>query len=412
MNNLEFNVIQYLRTPIAIRARCDRLFNLACQDKLRYFRVNLTQLDKAANYVIDVIREQYPDFNIPFHSRWRHFEIGGISRISELDESLKTLTPIDKIKIKFDLAIISVLLDAGAGTNWQYYEQETGQIYHRSEGLAIASFRMFCQGIFSSNPDFPFQADAAALSQLKLQTLAAGFQVTQDNPLIGLEGRLELLQNLGKIISHNHLFFDSENPRPGNLGKYLYDIYSETRTIKAAEILSCILQGIGEIWPGRYKISGVNLGDVWQHSALQGENIGDGYVPFHKLSQWLTYSLLEPLQEIGLEVIELEALTGLPEYRNGGFCLDIGLLEAKDRNIFLERHLPGSEVIVEWRALTVNLLDIIAISIREKLNLTAVELPLVKILQGGTWTAGRKIAAELRVGGIPPIQIESDGTVF
>jgi hypothetical protein len=58
------------------------------------------------------------------------------------------------------------------------------------------------------------------------------------------------------------------------------------------------------------------------------------------------------------------------------------------------------------------LLDRIAVAIRQQLNLSAAELPLVKVLQGGTWTAGRRIAAELREGGIPPIQIESDGTVF
>ena len=413
MNNLELEAIEYLRTPIAIREKCDRLFNLACEDKLRYFRVDLTELDKAANYVIEVIRQQYPDFNIPFHSRWRHFEVGEIPRLAELDKTLAQFTPIDKAKVKFDLAIISVLLDAGAGADWQYYEQETEQVYRRSEGLAVASFRMFCQGIFSSNPNFPFQADAVALSQLKLQTLATGLQVTQNNPLVGLEGRLELLQKLGKILSKNPLLFGNEHPRPGNLARYLYDSRcSGMMTIKAAEVLSAILAGIGEIWPGRYAISGVNLGDVWVHPALQEENIGDKYVPFHKLSQWLTYSLLEPLQEIGLEVMALDELTGLPEYRNGGFCLDMGLLQVKDRTIFLESHLPGSEIIVEWRALTVNLLDKIAESIREKLNLTTAELPLVKILQGGTWTAGRKIAAELRVGGVPPIQIESDGTVF
>jgi Protein of unknown function (DUF1688) len=58
------------------------------------------------------------------------------------------------------------------------------------------------------------------------------------------------------------------------------------------------------------------------------------------------------------------------------------------------------------------LLDLIAVTVREKLGMSPEELPLVKILQGGTWTAGRKIAAELRTNGIPPIQIESDGTVF
>jgi hypothetical protein len=333
--------------------------------------------------------------------------------LAELDAALAQFTLLEKAKIKFDLAIISVLLDAGAGADWQYCELETGQVYCRSEGLAVASFRMFCQGFFSSNSDFPWQADSQGLSQLTLLTLAAGFQVSPENQLIGLIGRLELLQRLGNAICQHPLLFGSENPRPGNLVKYLLETRSSgLKTIKAAEVLSAVLKGFGEIWPGRYAIGGVNLGDVWPHPALQGENLGSELVPFHKLSQWLTYSLLEPLQELGLEVIGLDELTGLAEYRNGGFCLDIGLLQAKDLAIFEESYLPGSEVIVEWRSLTVNLLDKIAAAMREKLCLNATELPLVKILQGGTWAAGRKIAAELRAGGVPPIQIKSDGTVF
>ncbi|MEG4970567.1 URC4/urg3 family protein [Microcoleus sp. B6-A1] len=413
LHNIELETVEYLRTPAAIRQKCDRLFDLASQDKLRYFRVDLSQLDKAANYVIDTTRQQYPDFNIPFHSRWRHFEAGNLSRLAELNAAIAEFALIEQAKIKFDLAIVSVLLDAGAGADWQYCEQETGQVYRRSEGLAIASLRMFCQGVFSSNPDFPWQADSRGLSQLKLETLAAGFQVSRDNPLVGLTGRLELLQRLGNAICQHPLLFGSENPRPGNLAKYLLDSgVSGGKTVKAAVVLSAVLTGFGEIWPGRYAIGGVNLGDVWRHPALTGENLGDELVPFHKLSQWLTYSLLEPLQELGLEVAGLDELTGLPEYRNGGLCLDIGLLRAKDSAIFEQSYLPGSEVIVEWRSLTVNLLDKIAAAIREKLHLSADQLPLVKILQGGTWAAGRKIAGELRPGGVPPIQIESDGTVF
>jgi hypothetical protein len=183
-------------------------------------------------------------------------------------------------------------------------------------------------------------------------------------------------------------------------------------SLAATTVLSAVLQGLGNIWPGRLAIAGVNLGDVWVHSALKGERPSDQYVPFHKLSQWLTYSLLEPLQELGLEITGLDQMTGLPEYRNGGLCLDLGLLEVKNTAILQERHLPGSEVIVEWRSLTVSLLDKIAAAIRQQLNLSAVDLPLVKVLQGGTWTAGRRIAAQLRVGGVPPLQIESDGTVF
>jgi len=434
LNTYEQQAIAYLRTPAAIRERCDRLYTLACADQLHHFRCNLHQLDRVANYVIEVIRAEYPDLNIPFHSRWRHFEVGNIPRLAELEQHLAGLTPLQKAQTKFDLAIVSVLLDAGAGSDWQYHEHETGLVFRRSEGLAVASFRMFCQGAFSSDSQCPLQADAQGLQQLTAQKLAQGFQVSQANPLLGMEGRVELLQRLGQSLNTMPQLFDRENPRPGNLVNYLLGLDLGTgdwrlgtgetefpipspqspipNQLAASKVLSAVLEGLGNIWPGRLAIAGVNLGDVWLHSALKGDKISDRYVPFHKLSQWLTYSLLEPLQELGLEITGLDELTGLPEYRNGGLCLDLGLLEVKDSAILQERHLPGSEVIVEWRALTVSLLDRIATAIRQQLNLSATQLPLVKVLQGGTWTAGRRIAAELRVGGAPPIQIESDGTVF
>ncbi len=452
--------IAYLRTTAAIRERCDRLFNLCCNDQLSYFSCNLIQLDRVADYVIEVIGEEYPDFQIPFHSRWRHFEAGNIPRIAELEEKLREFTPIEKLQIKFDLVIVSVLLDAGAGAAWQYREAETGLVFCRSEGLAIASFHIFCQGMFSSDSDYPLQVDAKGLQELTIDKLAAGFQVSDANPLVGLAGRLELLQRLGTSLLALPQIFGNIQPRPGNLVDYLLNLGIEndnfsgkshnsplpitqikskvnsqtsklippqvtahslhpTPALPATIVLKSILEGLGNIWPGRIAIAtpargiaNVNLGDVWIHPALKGDKPYQEYVPFHKLSQWLTYSLLEPLQEFGIEITDLDELTGLPEYRNGGLFIDLGLLELKDTTILQQRYLPGSEIIVEWRALTVILLDRIAETIRQKLNLTSAELPLVKVLQGGTWTAGRRIAAKLRQGGIPPIQIQSDGTVF
>lgn len=416
MRDSEFSgtveAIEFLRTPATIRHQCQRLFNLACDDQLRYFRVDLSVLDRVAQYVLEVTQEQYPDLQIPFHSRWRHFEVGNVSRLGELEAVLTDLPQLEQVKVKFDLAMISVLLDAGAGATWQYCEPETGQVYCRSEGLAVASFRMFCQGIFSSNPEFPWQADATKLASLELSELATGFQVTSENPLVGLTGRLNLLQKLGQVLTQYPEYFGTEPQRPGNLASYFVNSCQSDQRLKATAVLKVILDSLGDIWPGRYAVAGVNLGDVWPHPALESEPVINQFVPFHKLSQWLTYSLLEPLQEIGLEIVGLNELTGLPEYRNGGLCLDTGLLQLKSLEVLQKKHLPSSEIIVEWRALTVILLDKIAEQIRQKLSQTAVELPLVKVLQGGTWTAGRRLAAQLRTGGIPPLQIESDGTVF
>lgn len=400
--------ITYLRSAAAIRDRCGQLFALACENQLRYFSCDLSQLDRVADYVIQVTRDSYPDRAIPFHSRWRHFEVGDRPRLADLEARLAAFTPIERLWAKWDLAIVSVLLDAGAGSAWRYREHQTGTVFTRSEGLAIASFDAFCAGLFSSNPTAPLQVDAIALQHLTAAQLEHAFQVNSENPLVGLSGRVQLLNQLGKTLQARSDLFGDAPQRPGYLAKTVIE-QASVGAIAAHHVFSAVLDAFSTIWPGRVELAGVNLGDVWPHPALSSQ---PPLVPFHKLSQWLTYSLLEPLQDFGLAISSLDALTGLPEYRNGGLCLDLGLLTVRDAEIFQQVHVPSAEVIVEWRALTVVLLDRIAAVMRQKLHLSAAELPLVKVLQGGTWTAGRRIAAELRPGGVPPIQIDSDGTVF
>ena len=63
----------------------------------------------------------------------------------------------------------------------------------RSEGLAVASLRMFEAGAFSSDPADPLRADAERLTHLKHEEIADGFQSMVGNRLVGVEGRAELL---------------------------------------------------------------------------------------------------------------------------------------------------------------------------------------------------------------------------
>jgi hypothetical protein len=135
-------------------------------------------------------------------------------------------------------------------------------------------------------------------------------------------------------------------------------------------------------------------------------------VPLHKLSQWLTYSLIEPLQQAGFTVTDIDGLTGLAEYRNGGLFVDGGVLVLRNNEDATRAHQVDSALVVEWRALTVALLDRLALAVRTKLNKKAAALPLAKILQGGTWAAGRELAFARRADGSPPIKVISYGTVF
>jgi hypothetical protein len=159
------------------------------------------------------------------------------------------------------------------------------------------------------------------------------------------------------------------------------------------------------------------LGECWPHPALQetaarSGNATDGYVALHKLSQWLSYSLIEPLQNAGIEVTGLNELTGLPEYRNGGLLIDMNVIAPRDAAALSQSHGVSEPFVIGWRALTVALLDRLAPLVGERLGLANDGFLLARVLEGGTWAAGRRLAREKRGDGSPPFQIQSDGTVL
>ena len=401
-----------LLSAAAVRERSHQLLRAGLEGRLRHFAVDPDRLEACADEVVKTIREAYPSLDIPFHARWRHFSAGGHDRWDAVMHGAPWGTAADMARAAFDLAIVSVLLDAGAGAQWRYEEGRTGETYNRSEGLAVASFDMFVSGAFSLKPEDPFRVDADVLMTLTPEDLAEGFQVSDDNPLVGLEGRAALLNRLGRVVATNpDIFGQVDDPRPGGLVDGLAAT-EEDGNIKATSILEALLTHLGPIWPGRITLGGIDLGDTWRHPLVEAPDATKGLIPFHKLSQWLSYSLIEPLEWAGFTVVDVDGLTGLPEYRNGGLFLDTGVITLKDPADATRSHPVDSELVVEWRALTVALLDRIAEPIRTKLGFAAKDFPLAKVLEGGTWATGRRLAKEKRGDGSPPLSVISDGTVF
>jgi hypothetical protein len=437
-----------LRSARAVRERAQAMLALAERDALAHFRVDWSRLPAVVDRVLAVTRARYPDpAAIPPHARWRHFDAGGVDRLSALDARLRDLPVDEALRARFDLVVTSVLLDAGAGPRWSYREPGTDRVLTRSEGLAVASLHAFLAGTFSSDPRRqPLRADADGLRGVTEESLARAFQA-EDGSLAGLAGRAQLIRRLGEVVAASPRYFGGgPGARVGNLADHL--LRKTVRTplvvaglienaldalglgqtpslvpkprpagtlsdagrperapLAAPDLLTAVLDGLGPIWPGRVEVDGINLGDTWPHPQL-------GLVPFHKLSQWLSYSLIEPLEAAGVRVVAVDGLTGLAEYRNGGLFLDGGVLVAKDDRIFGQTHAVDAPLVVEWRALTVALLDRTAAEMRARLGLSAEALPLAKVLEGGTWQAGRALAAEKRSGGGPPLEVSSDGTVF
>ena len=397
-----------LRDTGTIRTRANALLARARAGQSEWFTISDdTALNHAAKIVADVTRERYGDGPIPYHSRWRHFEAGGVDRRAEMNHALSDVGIEARARAHIDLAVVSVLLDAGAGGGWRYVEAATGQSFSRSEGLGVASFRAFASGLFSSNTQRPFQADAAGLRAVTADQLGAAFQVSLTNPLIGLEGRVALLHRLGEALAAQPEVF-GRAARPGG---FFDALTKDSETVAAHDVLSLLLNTLATVWPAANHAENVALGDCWPHRAACGAGASDGWMPFHKLSQWLTYSLIEPLKWAGVTASGLDALTGLPEYRNGGLLLDAGVIVPKHASSLDRTWQVGDEFIVEWRALTVALLDELAPRVRKMLGKTEADMPLACVLEGGTWAAGRMLAQQLR-GGAPPLKIVSDGTVF
>jgi hypothetical protein len=410
--SLETSAALSLLNAGAVRERAHRLLAVGLEDRLPNFRVHLDRMDGVVDLVLETTRKAYPSFEVPFHSRWRHFVTNGDNRWADIADQTNWPDRAARARSEFDLAIVSVFLDAGAGPAWRYHDPNTGSDIGRSEGLGLASLAMFAGGAFSADPLQPLRADAEVLANLAIADLKRGMQVTDANPLLAIDGRAELLRRLGRLVaSKPDVFGSHDTPRPGGLFDRLAKL-AEGGKLPAPTILTELLQQLGPIWPSRLTLGGIALGDCWKHPMLTTQDATSGLVPLHKLSQWLAYSLIEPLQTAGIEVTDIDGLTGLAEYRNGGLFVDGGVLGFRDAEAAQREHEVASPLVVEWRALTVALLDRVADGLRQRLGLDATSMPLAKILEGGTWAAGRLLARERRADASPPVKIISDGTVF
>jgi hypothetical protein len=399
-----------LNTAAAVRERCGMVHRWVADGRSPHFTPDESRLAVVAAYVADVTREAYPDLNIPYHSRWRHFSASGIDRWGAL-AARSDADRLEHARMAVDLATVSVLLDAGAGDRWRYREAASGRSFAHSEGLAIASFDMFHAGAFSADPARPWRVDGVTLANIDAATLARHFQVDAGNPLVGLEQRSALLRRLGQALADRADLFARAGARPGNLVDYFLSV-ARDRRIPASKLLATLLDGLSSIWPSALTLDGCPVGDAGRHPAVRTGDATDRIVPFHKLSQWLAYSLIEPLEAARLAVERLHELTALAEYRNGGLLVDLGVIRPRAAIDPALRHEVGSELIVEWRALTVALMEPLVGLVREKLRLDA-SFTMPQLLQGGTWSAGRKIARALRPpDGPPPIAVAAHGTVF
>ncbi|KAI9309581.1 hypothetical protein BJ944DRAFT_258320 [Cunninghamella echinulata] len=433
----------YLTSINSVRDRCYKVQEAASRNQLKHFDVDNSKINDVVQIVVSLIKRDYDHpSQIPLHGRWRHFDVGGRPRIQTLINSWASLgqTPMEQTRRLLDLFTIACLLDIEAGHNWSFREKTTNRMHKRCEGVAVAILELFLSGYFSSDPSDPHRVDSEALSKITLESLTEGLQVTQTNILVGLDDRLGLLHNLGQVLKNRSEYFGVAVPRPGNLMDYLLEHKTTIKTQKGPlihlETLWPIVLEMGELWSAEKSKGGTpGLGDVWPCEAIKYSNDStEHFVSFHKLSQWLVYSLIEPMIKLlGATIEGTDLLTPLPDYRNGGLLIDTGFITLKTADLErgLENYrqnslLPGQPkveiapmfemsdpVVIEWRALTVAYLDLIAERVREAFKLSRKQLSLSQLIEGGTWNSGRELAEISRPNTQePPIVIKVEDRVI
>ena len=198
-----------------------------------------------------------------------------------------------------DLATVSVLLDAGAGDAWRYREAATGLHLRALGGARGRQPRHVCAPAdFPAMPTSRCGSTVAAWISLSARRWRATFRSTPDNPLVGLRARAALLRRLGARARSDGRTCSAARPRgPGNIVDHL--LGRRRRERRGAGACSTLLLD------GVVADLAVRTGDRRRPArrcrppsgGRCADDATDGIVPFHKLSQWLTYSLIEPLED-------------------------------------------------------------------------------------------------------------------
>ncbi|KAK4934627.1 hypothetical protein LTR10_024158 [Elasticomyces elasticus] len=155
--------VNYLLSLEAVRERANGVFDIAQLGGLKHFHYRPECIPEFAEAVAQTISRDLGPVRyheVPPHGRWQHFNVGGVDRVSRLLQGFRgTADPKEQARTLIDLIFVSVLLDEGAGNEWQYQEPNlpSGTVYDRSEGIAVASLYMFeSSGFFHSHPDRRF----------------------------------------------------------------------------------------------------------------------------------------------------------------------------------------------------------------------------------------------------------------
>ena len=220
--------------------------------------------------------------------------------------------------------------------------------------------------------DLPLPAELGDLladgaRRQRLEQLAEGLEKAPD--VFGIEGRFgNLLDPLLATASRSTPADGTTVPLAGGGGLAVQTVVDTPAPV------------IDPIVASTVSIGGRLCGDVWRHPLAWAEDRSRELVPFHALLLALTLDLVEPLQEAGAPIGDLDELPVPAGRALAGQILQLGLVRPRHAAVARLRHPPGSDIVIELRALAVALADRLVDRLRAELGRTVHDMPVVRIV--------------------------------
>lgn len=378
--------------PQEVRRRAHAFLDMGIAGKLNHVGLDLTKLDDALGLVLETTKEIYPDFQIPPYGIWRAFETGGIDRWSAMASAREFETAQEMLLAAADLALLALFMKTRHPGNWVFEDPMTGSKVAGDDALALAAFHMFASGSFSGEMTDPYRVDAETLVRLDLNELTSGLQWDRDADHELLGAMQAHLKRFGEAMAlRPDLFSEGKLTRPGVLALRLAG--EAGAGIDASKLLDNLLETFAPVWDGGAKAGDVGLGDSFDYT---GKSAGSETttVPFHLCAQEMVYSLLEPFAWAGFEVTGLEDLTPPSDLAHAALFVQTGVLAISSENDEALPEETKTDRMVELRAVSAALADKLADRLRSELDVSADQVPLTCILEGGTSRAGLRILSQ------------------
>ena len=265
-----------------------------------HFTLDESRLAAVAGYVADVTRDAYPDLKIPYHSRWRHFSAGGVDRWGEL-AARRDADALERARIAVDLATVSVLLDAGAGERLALPRPRDRPCLRTFGGACGCQPRHVRRGplLLRRGPSLARRSCRACAHRCR----GAGAPLSGRQPIIrwsDWSGAAHCCAASAPRWPSGRICTDMRRRGRATWSTICSRIADRRRisaSSRACAHCSRACRRSGR--PGSRSMDLPSAMPAGIPPCARGDAT-DRIVPFHKLSQWLTYSLLEPLEAAGL----------------------------------------------------------------------------------------------------------------